>query len=107
MVIRDVPGREYHPRKRAWSFPRRFLESVVEEFQDMGFTVSVNGAIQHGSGANPFPALRASMDPVTWRRDSRVLADQLDPQVGGDARLFGLLRRTIRAEQEQRKQRAS
>jgi hypothetical protein len=101
LIIRGTPGRQWHPRRRCWSFPVRHLDSVVEEFADMGFTVSVDGVTQHG-GANPFPALQAAMDPVTWRNVSRALLEVLSPDNGGDSRLWRLLRSTARVAREER-----
>jgi hypothetical protein len=72
----------------------------------MGFVVSVDGEIQTGRHMNPFPALAASMDPQTWRKVSGLLAEMLDPERGGDDRLYRLLRRTQRINEEER-QRAS
>jgi hypothetical protein len=103
LVVRSVPGRVLHPRRRCWSFPRRFLEAAVEEFAQMGFAVMVDGEIQTGRGTNPFALLMASMDGQTWRKVSRVLAEVLDPANGGDVRLHNLLRCTKRIEQEHRR----
>jgi hypothetical protein len=100
--VRSIPRREYNPVRRHWSFPRRYVEAAIEEFQQMGFAVSLDGQIQTGHSVNPFAVMRSSMDPVVWRRVSRVLAETLHPANGGDARLHQLLKRTERVAQEER-----
>jgi hypothetical protein len=62
----------------------------------MGYAVVLNGQVQTGCGINPFPVLRVSMDPQTWRGVARILEEELDPANGGDERLYRLLRRTQR-----------
>jgi hypothetical protein len=76
---------------------------VVEEFAQMGFQVAVDNEVQDGAGMNPFPVLKASMSPETWRKVSAALEEALDPEWGGDERLAALLRRTNLANQEQRR----
>jgi hypothetical protein len=66
-------------------------------FLDGGYRVAVNGVIRVGAGTNPFVDLAASMSPELWRRVSRELAPILDPQNGGDVRLFRFLERAIEA----------
>jgi hypothetical protein len=102
LVIRSVPGRQYNPVKRHWTIPLACVDDAVEDFSQMGFCVRVDGEIQTGHSVNPFPALRASMDPVTWRRVSRILAETLHPANGGDQRLHQLLKRNQRVDQEER-----
>jgi hypothetical protein len=96
LVIRSVSQRQFHPRKRAWSIPRRHLTSAIEEFAQMGFTVALDGQAQTGHGTNPFGLLQASMDPYLWRQVSSALLDLLDPGAGGDERLSTLLKRTMK-----------
>ena len=103
LIIRGVPGRQWHPRRLLWSFPSRHLESVIEEYQDMGFRVTLDGHTQSGQGTNPFSLLQASMDPYLWRQVSSALLDLLDPAAGGDERLYRLLRRTRKVEAEQQR----
>jgi hypothetical protein len=73
----------------------------------MGFAVSMDGVRQTGRDTNPFPALRDSMDPLTWRRVCKALLEVLDPEAGGDERLAALLRRTNKVEDEQQRRPAS
>jgi hypothetical protein len=99
-VIRGVPRRTWMPRKRCWAIPLRLVTAASEMFADAGFRVVVDGAVQRCPG-NPFPAVKASMDPPTWRRVASALAETLDPQNGGDERLHHLLQRTLKAAREQ------
>jgi hypothetical protein len=41
------------------------------------------------------------MPPQVWRLVSAVLAEQLDPANGGDARLYRQLEQTLEADREQ------
>jgi hypothetical protein len=75
-------------------------------FMDLGYRVTLDGQVERRSDINPFLELRASMSGATWRRVSRVLAEVLEGP-DGDERLHRLLERTIRADHEQRRQRAS
>ena len=40
------------------------------------------------------------MDASTWHKVSAALEEALDPEWGGDARLYSILRRTMKASQE-------
>jgi hypothetical protein len=69
-------------------------------FVDGGYRVSVNGVIQVGGDANPFVDL-------CWRRVSADLPEILDPENGGDIRLYRLLERAREADRQQRRRPAS
>jgi hypothetical protein len=101
LVVRGITGRTYHPRKRAWSIPRRYVDEAVIEFAEMGLRVFLNGQTQ-AAAVNPFVPLKSAMPPDVWRHVSAALARVLDPERGGDARLHALLRRTRKANQERR-----
>jgi hypothetical protein len=97
MVVRDIVGRQWHPRRRCWSIPRRCVDEAVADFAQVGLRVSLDGQTQAGAAENPFPLLQSSMDPAMWSKVSGVLAQVLDPENGGDERLHVLLRRTQKA----------
>jgi hypothetical protein len=96
-VVRGIPGRQWHPRRRNWSIPARHVHMAVEAFSLAGYQVAVDGQLQTGPGLNPFAVLRASMPPSLWDKCFRSLRQDLRPEYTGDERLCKLLMRAYHA----------
>lgn len=97
-VVRSLPGREYHPRRKCWSIPKHLVPVAVAAFSQSGRVISVDGEIQIPAGVNPFPILRASLSEHQWMAVARVLRDELET----DARLYKMLKAAYQVDHQAR-----
>jgi hypothetical protein len=91
-LVRLVPGRRWDAERRRWTVPVECVDTAVGVFSRAGHVVEVDGEVR-ATGLNPFVLLRDALSPILWWRVFRSLDADLDPDRGGDAGMYHLLRK--------------